>query len=76
MDHAWGVDHRAGCFLGFVEPEHALTFALDTPDAYPVDTLTPVADGRAFVGRDARSVCHRRRLHAPGMSGAASRSGI
>jgi nitrite reductase/ring-hydroxylating ferredoxin subunit len=43
-------------FLGFVEPEPALTFALDTPDAYPVDTLTPVADGRAFVGRDARGL--------------------
>jgi cytochrome b6-f complex iron-sulfur subunit len=39
-------------FLGFAEPEPAASVTLDSPDAYPPGTLTPVVDGRAFIGRD------------------------
>lgn len=43
-------------FLGFSEPAPPRIFALDTPDAYAPDTYTPVAGGRAFIGRDARGL--------------------
>jgi len=43
-------------FLGFVEPEPPQVFTLDVPESYPLGALTPVADGRAFVGRDERGL--------------------
>ena len=39
-------------FLGFTEPQPPAIFTLDAPGAYPRDTITPVADGRAFVEHD------------------------
>ena len=39
-------------FLSFTEPEPPAIFTLDAPGAYPRDTITPVADGRAFVEHD------------------------
>ena len=43
-------------YLGFTPPEPPVTFTLDPPAAYPPDVLTPVAAGRAFIGRDARGL--------------------
>jgi nitrite reductase/ring-hydroxylating ferredoxin subunit len=39
-------------YLSFVEPIPPQIYVLETPDAYPVGTLTSVAEGRAFVGHD------------------------
>jgi len=43
-------------FLGFTAPGPPATITLDAPDTYPIGALTPVADGRAFVGRDVRGL--------------------
>jgi Rieske Fe-S protein len=43
-------------FLGFVAPEPPATITLDALDSYPLGALTPVADGRAFIGRDERGL--------------------
>ena len=43
-------------FLGFAEPEPPKVYTLGTPEAFPAGVLTPVAEGRAFVGRDARGL--------------------
>ena len=43
-------------FLGFAEPETPKVYTLGTPEAFPLGALTPVAEGRAFVGRDARGL--------------------
>ncbi|HEY4690341.1 MAG TPA: ubiquinol-cytochrome c reductase iron-sulfur subunit [Anaerolineae bacterium] len=43
-------------FLGFAEPEPPSVFTLDVPQVYPIGTLTPVANGRAFIGRDERGL--------------------
>jgi nitrite reductase/ring-hydroxylating ferredoxin subunit len=45
-----------GRFLGFAQAEPPITFILDRPEAYPSGAFTPVADGRAFIGRDARGL--------------------
>lgn len=45
-----------GRFLGFSEPGPPVTFTLEAPGAYPAGVFTPVAGGRAFIGRDARGL--------------------
>ena len=40
-------------YLSFTEPTPPQVYVLEEPSAYPIDTLTPVADGRAFIGHDA-----------------------
>lgn len=45
-----------GRFLGFAQAGPPVTFTLDRPEVYPVGALTPVAGGRAFIGRDARGL--------------------
>lgn len=48
-----------GRFLGFAQSvvsEPPVTFTLDRPEVYPAGALTPVAGGRAFIGRDARGL--------------------
>ena len=39
-------------YLSFAEPTPSLVFVLDKPSAYPLNSTTPVADGRAFIGHD------------------------
>ena len=43
-------------FLSFAEPQPSAVYTLDTPEAYPAGALTPVADGRAYLGRDERGL--------------------
>jgi nitrite reductase/ring-hydroxylating ferredoxin subunit len=43
-------------FLSFAEPQPSAVYTLDTPDAYPAGAFTPVADGRAYLGRDERGL--------------------
>jgi nitrite reductase/ring-hydroxylating ferredoxin subunit len=45
-----------GRFLGFAQAEPPVTFTLDRPEAYPSGAFTPVAQGRAFIGRDERGL--------------------
>ncbi len=45
-----------GRFLGFAQAEPPVAFTLDRPEVYPMGALTPVAGGRAFIGRDARGL--------------------
>jgi cytochrome b6-f complex iron-sulfur subunit len=42
-----------GRFMSFSEPQPPTTFTLEKPEAYPVGQFSPVAEGRAFIGRDA-----------------------
>src|SRR3974377_2162925 len=39
-------------YLSFAEPTPSPVFVLDKPSAYPLNSTTPVADGRAFIGHD------------------------
>ena len=39
-------------FLSFAEPEPPAVYTLDAPEAYPAGAFTPIADGRAHIGRD------------------------
>jgi len=39
-------------YLSFTEPTPPQVYVLDSPDAYLNGTLTPVAEGRAFIGHD------------------------
>ncbi len=39
-------------YLSFAEQTPPQAFTLDKPEAYPTGTLTPVAEGRAFIGHD------------------------
>ncbi len=43
-------------YLSFTEPTPPQVFMLDEPSAYPLDTTTPVADGRAFIKHDERGL--------------------
>ncbi len=45
-----------GRFLGFAPAAPPVTFTLEAPAAYPSGVFTPVADGRAFIGRDGRGL--------------------
>ena len=48
-----------GRFLGFaqsVASEPPVIFTLDRPETYPSGAFTSVADGRAFIGHDARGL--------------------
>ena len=42
--------------LGFSEPQPPKMVTLDAPGTYPAGPLTSVAEGRAFIGRDARGL--------------------
>ncbi len=39
-------------YLSFTEPTLPQVFVLDEPGAYPPNSTTPVADGRAFIKHD------------------------
>jgi nitrite reductase/ring-hydroxylating ferredoxin subunit len=39
-------------YLAFTEPVPPQVFVLDTPQAYPPGTTTPVAEGQAFIRHD------------------------
>ena len=39
-------------YLSFVEPTPPQVYLLEEPSAYPLNSTTPVADGRAFIGHD------------------------
>jgi len=43
-------------YLSFTEPTPPRVFVLDEPSAYPLNTTTPVAEGRAFIGHDERGL--------------------
>lgn len=43
-------------YLSFNEPTPPQVFVLDEPSAYPLGAITPVAEGRAFIQRDARGL--------------------
>ena len=43
-------------YLSFNEPTPPQTFVLSEPDAYPLNSTTPVADGHAFIKHDARGL--------------------
>ncbi|HLF25396.1 MAG TPA: Rieske 2Fe-2S domain-containing protein [Anaerolineae bacterium] len=43
-------------FLSFTEPELPARFTLERADVYPIGALTPVAEGRAFIGRDTQGL--------------------
>jgi len=43
-------------YLSFMEPTPPQVFVLAEPDAYPPNTTTPVADGRAFIKHDDRGL--------------------
>jgi cytochrome b6-f complex iron-sulfur subunit len=43
-------------YLSFTEPAVPQVFVLAEPSAYPLDTTTPVADGRAFIKHDERGL--------------------
>jgi cytochrome b6-f complex iron-sulfur subunit len=43
-------------YLSFTEPTPPQVFVLSEPSAYPLDTTTPVAGGRAFIKHDERGL--------------------
>jgi cytochrome b6-f complex iron-sulfur subunit len=43
-------------YLSFTEPTMPQVFVLNEPSAYPLNSTTPVADGRAFIQRDERGL--------------------
>jgi cytochrome b6-f complex iron-sulfur subunit len=43
-------------YLSFTEPTPPQVFVLDEPSAYPLNSTTPVADGRAFIKHDERGL--------------------
>ena len=43
-------------YLSFTEPTPPQIFVLNEPSAYPLDSTTPVADGRAFIKHDERGL--------------------
>ncbi len=43
-------------YLSFTEAAPPQVFALDEPSAYPLDSITPVAEGRAFIKHDDRGL--------------------
>jgi nitrite reductase/ring-hydroxylating ferredoxin subunit len=43
-------------YLNFTEPTPPQIFVLDEPSAYPLNSTTPVADGRAFLKHDERGL--------------------
>ena len=43
-------------YLSFAEPTPPQVFVLEESSAYPLNSITPVADGRAFIGRDERGL--------------------
>ena len=43
-------------YLSFTEPIPSQVFVLSEPGAYPLDTTTRVADGRAFIKHDERGL--------------------
>ena len=43
-------------YLSFTEPAPPQVFVLDQPSAYPLNSTTPVADGRAFIKHDERGL--------------------
>jgi cytochrome b6-f complex iron-sulfur subunit len=43
-------------YLSFVEPTSPQVFVLDAPSAYPLNSTTPVAEGRAFIKHDDRGL--------------------
>ncbi len=43
-------------YLSFTEPTPPQTFVLDAPSAYPLNSTTSVADGRAFIKHDERGL--------------------
>jgi cytochrome b6-f complex iron-sulfur subunit len=43
-------------YLSFTEPTPPQVFVLAEPSAYPPDTTTPVAEGRAFIKHDERGL--------------------
>jgi cytochrome b6-f complex iron-sulfur subunit len=43
-------------YLSFTEPTPPQVFVLAEPSVYPLNTTTPVADGRAFIKHDERGL--------------------
>ncbi len=43
-------------YLSFTEPTRPQVFVLSEPSAYPLNSTTPVADGRAFIKHDERGL--------------------
>jgi cytochrome b6-f complex iron-sulfur subunit len=43
-------------YLSFTEPTPPQVFVLDEPSAYPLNSTTPVAEGRAFIKHDERGL--------------------
>ena len=43
-------------YLSFAEPTPPQVFVLDKPSAYPLNSTTLVADGRAFISHDGRGL--------------------
>ena len=43
-------------YLSFAEPAPPQVFALNEPSAYPLNSTTPAADGRAFIMHDERGL--------------------
>ena len=43
-------------YLSFAEPTPSHVFVLGEPSAYPLNSTTPVADGRAFIKHDERGL--------------------
>jgi Rieske Fe-S protein len=43
-------------YLSFTEPTPPQVFVLDEPNAYPLNSTTPVAEGRAFIMHDERGL--------------------
>ena len=43
-------------YLSFTEPAPLQVFVLDQPSAYPLNSTTPVAEGRAFIKHDERGL--------------------
>jgi cytochrome b6-f complex iron-sulfur subunit len=43
-------------YLSFTEPTLPQVFVLDEPSAYPLNSTTPVAAGRAFIKHDPRGL--------------------
>ena len=43
-------------YLGFTEPTPPQVFVLDEPGAYPLESTTSVAEGRAFIKHDERGL--------------------
>ncbi len=43
-------------YLSFTEPTPPQVFVLNEPSAYPLNSTTPVAEGRAFISHDERGL--------------------